>query len=359
MGPLSAVRPATLLAVAVGALAILSGCGTPPSSEIPFGALTVYTSLPLNGQRGPEGRAVLRGEKIALEDVGATVGPYTVVLDAIDDSDPKVGTWTPEQSSENARQSSRNKTTVAYIGDLDSGATAVSLPINNELGVLQVSPLSDYTGLTQAADKGEPEHYYPAGTHTFARLVPTGAVEARALAGWLAQLHFRSVVIAEDGLEDGQGAVIDLAPALKARGIRLIKAYRVDPRPKHDLTGDVHSLVGLGGSALIYAGGDSLAAARLLRAVHAANPRLALFVTSSSTHGDLAGALGPAAGAVRGVSRSSACRTTARPGGSPSATAPPSPSTRRPRPATATRRCAPCSTRSAQRAWRRTVTAPA
>ncbi|HVW19022.1 MAG TPA: ABC transporter substrate-binding protein [Solirubrobacteraceae bacterium] len=299
---LPAVRPAAVVAGAVVAVAILSACGSPPDPKIKSDALTVYTSLPLSGERGPEGRAVLRGEKIALEDAGARVGQFTVALDAIDDADPERGTWSPDQAAQNARQAAGNGTTIAYIGDLDSGATAVSLPVNNELGILQVSPLSGYTGLTRVLDKGEPQKYYPADTRTFARLVPTGAVEARALARWLDGLGLRRVVVAQDGLDDGQGGLIDLSDAFDAQRIELVKAVRVDPRPGHDLDGDVADLVKQKADALVYAGGDSEAAARLLRAVHAAAARLPLFVTSSSTHGDLAARLGRAAGAVRGVS---------------------------------------------------------
>ena len=42
----------------------------------------------------------------------------------------------------------RNPQTVAYIGDLNTGATELSLPILNQAGIVQLTPGSGYPGLT-------------------------------------------------------------------------------------------------------------------------------------------------------------------------------------------------------------------
>src|SRR3954470_4651951 len=175
---------ALLVAVVIGVSGCGGGGGT-PSTRILSDTLTVYTSLPLRGERAPDGRAVLRGEKLALDEAGGRVGDLAIGLVALDDTKTSTGRWDPNQTAENARQAVENPTTMAYIGDLDSGASAVSIPITNEAQILQVSPLSTYAGLPQPADKGEPAKYYPSGKRNFARLVPNGAVEADALAGWL------------------------------------------------------------------------------------------------------------------------------------------------------------------------------
>ena len=46
----------------------------------------------------------------------------------------------------NAKTAAQDPSTIAYLGDLDSGATAVSLPLINAAGILQVSPASPYIG---------------------------------------------------------------------------------------------------------------------------------------------------------------------------------------------------------------------
>ena len=97
-----------------------------------------------------------------------------VKLSVLDDSRTGSERWDPEQTAENANTAVRDRTTIAYLGEGPSGATAISLPILNAAGIAQISPTSGYTGLTQAAggEKGEPEKYYPSGMRSFARPIP-------------------------------------------------------------------------------------------------------------------------------------------------------------------------------------------
>ena len=86
----------------------------------------------------------------------------------------------PARCAANARHAVQDRSTIAYIGDFSSGASAVSAPITNAAGILQVSPASTYGGLTRAdgGDKGEPEKYSPSGKLTFARVIPNDIVQA-------------------------------------------------------------------------------------------------------------------------------------------------------------------------------------
>jgi len=121
---------------ALAVLALLAGCGGgggTGSTRVTSDTLTIYTGLPLRGPRGPEGRAVLRGEKLALHDAGGHVNNLEIGLVALDDTDGSTLQWAPGQVAANAREAAQNPTTIAYIGDLDSGASAVSVPIT-ELG---------------------------------------------------------------------------------------------------------------------------------------------------------------------------------------------------------------------------------
>jgi branched-chain amino acid transport system substrate-binding protein len=296
--PAAAVLASVLVVLVTGC-----GDGKTASTRIASDTLTIYTGLPLRGERAAEGRAVLRGQKLALDEAGGRVADLSIGLIALDDTKTATGRWDPGQVAANARQAAENPTTIAYIGDLDSGATAVSLPITNEIGVLHVSPLSGYTGLTRPADKGEPAKYYPSAVRTFARLVPTGAHEARALTGWIGELGFARVTLAYDGLQEGLGQGSELERALQAGGIEVVDVVRVEPGDEPlDLAGHARDIVADAAPALVYAGASTPTALALMKAVHDRDPGEALIATSGVADPDLAGGLGAAERQVRVIS---------------------------------------------------------
>ena len=290
------------LALALAALApVAAGCGggNASSTRITSDTLTIYTGLPLRGEREADGRAVLRGEKLALDEVGGRVGDLDIGLVALDDTRTSTGRWDPRQVAANAREAAENPSTIAYIGDLDSGASAISVPIVNEIGVLQVSPLSGYTGLTRYADKGEPAKFYPSGRRTFARLVPTGAAEAHDLAAWMRDLGVERVVLVSDGLQEGLGHGTELQRILRDEGIGVAETVGVDPQEDPpDVTGAVRDVLRTPDAPVLYAGGSVATAAALLGAVAERAPNRNLFATS--------GVAEPAAGR-RGAPASSGC----------------------------------------------------
>ncbi|MCW2991750.1 MAG: transporter substrate-binding protein [Solirubrobacterales bacterium] len=287
------------LALVLAALApVAAGCsgGKSASTRITSDTLTIYSGLPLRGEDQARGRAVLRGEKLALDEVGGRVGSLDIGLVALDDTKTSTGRWDPRQVAANARQAAENPSTIAYIGDLDSGASAVSVPIVNEIGILQVSPLSGYTGLTDAADKGEPDKYYPSGARTFVRLVPAGAVEARDLGRWIRDLGYARVTLATDGLQEGLGHGTELERALRAQQITVADIVRVDPTDgpaddTPDVAGAARDIAQADAPALVYAGASIRTAIALLRAVHDRSPSRALFATSGVAGPRLAAAL--------------------------------------------------------------------
>lgn len=283
------------LALALAALApVAAGCGggTASSTRITSDTLTIYTGLPLRGERAADGRAVLRGEKLALDEAGGRVGDLDIGLVALDDTRTATGRWDPHQVASNAREAAENPSTIAYIGDLDSGASAISVPIVNEIGVLQVSPLSGYTGLTRYADKGEPAKFYPSGRRTFARLVPTGADEAHDLAAWMRDLGVARVVLVSDGLQEGMGHGTELQRILRDEGIGIVETIKVDPRDDPpEVTGAVRDVLRAPSAPVLYAGGSVATAAALLGAVADRAPDRNLFATSGVAGPRLAAAL--------------------------------------------------------------------
>jgi branched-chain amino acid transport system substrate-binding protein len=163
-------------ALLAGALALgllLPGCGDEDSGR-DGGTVYVYVSVPLTGERAAEGRAVVAGAREALADAGGRAGGFEVRGVYMDDTGG-AGRWDMATTGENARRAVEDASAVGYIGDLDSGATRISLPITNQADLVQVSPGSTAPDLTRRVSAElEPGRYRPSDEQTFARLVPAG-----------------------------------------------------------------------------------------------------------------------------------------------------------------------------------------
>ena len=57
--------------------------------------------------------------------------------------------WDPGTVEANAKRAADDPRTIAYVGELDRGASAVSVPRTNHADLLQVSPLDGLTSLTR------------------------------------------------------------------------------------------------------------------------------------------------------------------------------------------------------------------
>jgi branched-chain amino acid transport system substrate-binding protein len=234
--PSSSLKP--LLAAACAAtLVAASACGEEQSrgGTVPGDTLTVFSSLPLQGPRAEQSQSIVNAEKLALRDSGGRVGDYKVNFASADDSTAGGDTvgWDPDKTAENARKAVENTRTIAYLGELDAGATAISLPITNEAGFPQVSPGSTAVGLTKflpGAEKGEPDKFYPSGTRSFARVVPADDVQASAAAGWTRSLGARRVFLLGDKSLEGDGLVELYRAVAPEAGVTVVGSDRMDPR---------------------------------------------------------------------------------------------------------------------------------
>ncbi len=104
------------------------------------GSVNIYSSLPLQGASEAQTKALVQGIELALEQAGNKAGNISVKYQSLDDSTAQAGTWTPEATSANARKVAQDDKAVAYIGEFNSGASAISMPILNEAQVPQVLP---------------------------------------------------------------------------------------------------------------------------------------------------------------------------------------------------------------------------
>jgi branched-chain amino acid transport system substrate-binding protein len=229
----------SLIGAAGGALAIalLAGCGSSgrdgPVDRIPGRTLTIYVSVPLHGPSAASGRAILNGAHMALAEVRGRIGRYAVVLGKLDDSNPTRGGWDPGITSNVARVAAADPTAIGYIGDQDSGASAISIPVLNRVGIPQISPTSTGVGLTSAgsgAAPGEPDKYYPVGVRTFARIAPSDAMQAAVQVRVQRSLGCTRSFILEDGEVDGEDMATSFDLAARAAGLDVMATQEFDPR---------------------------------------------------------------------------------------------------------------------------------
>ena len=229
--------------------------------------LTVYSSLPLTGASKAQTRDVVRGARLALQRANGQAGGRPVRYVSLDDATRRAGTWMPEREAANARRAREDASAIAYIGAFNSGASAISMPILNEGGILQVSPSNTYIGLTAGgpgAERGEPDKYQPVGTRTYGRVVPNDRVQGRAGAALLQQLGAKRVLVVHDGEIYGRGVAQIAADSLRARGIRVTGFRRLARRGRN-----ARSLARLarGADAMYYGGITDNGARQLWRAV--------------------------------------------------------------------------------------------
>jgi branched-chain amino acid transport system substrate-binding protein len=178
-------RAATLICTAALAL---TGClgneGGDEPQPIKGATATVYTSVPRHGVSVAAAEQVLAGERRALEERHGRAGDLRVRLRELPATDDREHPWNPGLVAANAHRAADDPTAVAYLGELDYGATAVSLPITNDAGLLQVSPSDGLTSLTRrppGRPRAGPERYYPTEHRSFVRIGPADLDEARAL----------------------------------------------------------------------------------------------------------------------------------------------------------------------------------
>src|ERR1700744_5313298 len=109
--------------------------GSSGGSSTPAKSVTIYSSVPLQGASRASTADLVNGAKLALEQAGGKAGNIKVKYVSLDDSTAQAGSWTPDATSANARKAAEDKSTAVYIGEFNSGASAVSIPILNEAGI--------------------------------------------------------------------------------------------------------------------------------------------------------------------------------------------------------------------------------
>jgi branched-chain amino acid transport system substrate-binding protein len=278
---------------------VLAGCGgvAVSGAASPIGSqLTVYSSLPLQGPSAASSAQIVNGEKLALSQAGGHVGPFKVSYVSEDDSSQTSGEWSPGVTETNAKMAAEDTTTIAYLGDYDSGATAVSLPLINAAGILQVSPASPYVGLTSSLDAGqdEPERFYLTGKRNFGRLQPGDPAQASAQVSLMRQLGVHSVYLLNDQapFQIPLGEIV--AGDAEHAGISVVGNDALEVKSGALFKGEVEKVLKSDAQAVFFAGGGQAGTVALWRQLHRGDPQLLLLGSSAMASESFTSQLGAA-----------------------------------------------------------------
>lgn len=249
---------------------LLTACGRQTTEETSR-TLRIYVSAPMTGGRGGEDTA--RAVEIAVENAGGRVDSAKLEVVALNDARPD-GSFSPKLVRRNANRAAADDHTIAYIGEFDSGATEIAMPILNEAGILHVSSSSTAVKLTEPSpDEGE--RLRPTGVSTFGRVIPNDTVQAGALEEFMRQESIATVYVVDDGGTYGTGLRHLFRKAAMANGIRVINGPRVTPRTQFGRLAE--KISSLDPNALLYSGGDLNLAYDLFQATHRENSHIKLF----------------------------------------------------------------------------------
>ena len=239
----------------------------------------VYSSLPLQGASRPQTTALVNGVKLALEQAGGKAGDITVQYESLDDSTAQAGSWTPEATTSNARKAAQDEATAVYIGEFNSGASAVSIPILNEAGVPQISPANTAVGLTSdepGADAGEPDKYYPTGQRNYVRIVPKDTIQAAALVTLMKEDGCTKVQLTNDKEVYGAGLARNIEIAAEEQGLELISNDAIDKNAAN-YRSLAQKAKGAGADCFVYSGITANNAVQLYKDFEAALPDAKLY----------------------------------------------------------------------------------
>jgi len=241
--------------------------------------VSIYSSLPLTGASTAQTKPMVNGIKLALAQANNKAGDYTVNYTSLDDATAQAGEWDPGQTAADARKAAGDPNTVLYIGEFNSGASEVSIPILNNAGIPQISPANTYVGLTTdepGSAPGEPDKYYPTGTRTYTRIVPRDTIQAAADLQAMKDAGCKKVAVANDKEAYGAGLAALLDLEKDQFGVDITSNTGIDPKAAN-FRSYATQVKNEGADCFFFAGIVSNGAVQLTKDVHAAVPEAQIF----------------------------------------------------------------------------------
>lgn len=201
-------------------------------------------------------------------------GKFTVNYQSLDDSTAQAGKWDPGQVAADARKAAQDSSAVFYIGEFNSGASAISIPILNQATLPQLSPANTAVGLTTGDPghtPGEPTKYYPGGKRTYVRIVPRDTIQGAALLTTMKSDGCSKVAIANDKEVYGQGLATVMGLQKTKFGLTITSNTGIDPTAPN-FRSYAQTIKAQGADCFVFSGIVSNGAVQLTKDVAAALP---------------------------------------------------------------------------------------
>src|SRR5215813_10944008 len=251
---------AALAAIALAAAGCSSSGSSSPSSGSTAGGgggtVDFYSSLPMQGASSAQTIPLVNGIKLALAQAGNKAGQWTVSYQVLDDSTAAAGKWDPGQTAANARKVASDSKAVYYMGEFNSGASQVSIPILNQASIPQVSPANTYIGLT--------------------RIVPIDSIQAAAGLMAMKAAGCTKVAVANDKQAYGAGLATLLGLEKGDYGVNILSDTGIDPTAPN-FRSYASTIKGQGADCFYFAGIVSNGAVQITKDVHSAIPTAKVF----------------------------------------------------------------------------------
>jgi len=233
----------------------------------------------LQGASKDQTAAMVNGIRLAMSEAGNKAGSTSIKYTSLDDSTAQAGNWDPGQTAQNARKAAQDSKAVGYIGEFNSGASAISIPILNQAGIPQVSPANTYVGLTTnepGSEKGEPQKYYPTGKRTYLRIVPRDTIQSAALLTLMKQDGCTKVAIANDKETYGAGLARLIELQSKKVGVNVISNEGID-KAASNYRSYASGIKAKGADCFVFSGVTANGAVQINKDVSAAIPNVKLY----------------------------------------------------------------------------------
>jgi branched-chain amino acid transport system substrate-binding protein len=273
-----------------------AGAGSSGSSSSGGNSIDIYSSLPMQGASAAQTVPLVNGIKLAFSQAGDKVGNFNINYTVLDDSTASAGKWDPSQTAANARKVATDPKAVLYIGEFNSGASEISIPILNAAGIPQISPANTYVGLTTnepGSAPGEPQKYYPSGKRTYLRIVPRDTIQAAAGLITMKKDGCTKVAVANDKEAYGAGLAALLELEKGKYGVTITSNTGIDPTAPN-FRSYASSIKSQGADCFYFAGIVSNGAVQITKDVAAAIPHVKIYggdgictgsYTAASQHG--------------------------------------------------------------------------
>jgi branched-chain amino acid transport system substrate-binding protein len=262
--------------VAAGSVASVASSSA-KTAHVAGSTVDFYSSLPTVGSSSAQTIPAQNGIKLALKLAGNKAGSYSIKYTPLNDATASAGQWTPAQTSADARKAATDSAAVYYMGEFNSGASEVSMPILNRAGIAQDSPANTYVGLTASLKgvtaKGEPGIYYPTGKRTYTRIVPLDTIQGAADLDALKLAGCKKLAIFDDTQAYGAGLAAVLKATAHMYGMQVV-SVQANAQVQSDYSSVAQQFASAGAQCVeVSATTASVGGTALVSALHSSLPK--------------------------------------------------------------------------------------